>query len=122
MKGDVNSLPPTARAREKPAVLSWRARSGPARGVSPERRASGPTIPLTRLAMAKIERKDDSWQKPALRHIVMPARRESRKKADGRYAVGFFLRLPARSPVPSRCRQACIGMLNERLTERSGRS
>ena len=81
MKGDVNSLPPTARAREKPAVLSWRARSGPARGVSPERRASGPTIPLTRLAMAKIERKDDSWQKPALRHIVMPARRGSREKS-----------------------------------------
>jgi tetratricopeptide (TPR) repeat protein len=40
-----------------------------------------------------------------------------REKTDGRYTVGFFLRLPAHASgavaIPT---QACIGMVNERLT------
>jgi hypothetical protein len=38
-----------------------------------------------------------------------------REKAGGRYAVGFFLRLPARFPVPSRLSADCNGVVNERL-------
>jgi hypothetical protein len=34
----------------------------------------------------------------------------SREKAGGRYTAGFFLRLPARFPVPSRLRSDCNGM------------
>jgi hypothetical protein len=41
----------------------------------------------------------------------------SREKAGGRYTVGFFLRLPARFPVPSRLRSDCNEMVNERLTD-----
>jgi len=43
-----------------------------------------------------------------------------REKAGGRYTVGFFLRLPARSPVPSRFRaEPCFDLVNEKLIGRS---
>jgi hypothetical protein len=45
--------------------ISARLRSGPARGVSSRRHASGPDHPLGPLGMAKIERGGDSWRKPA---------------------------------------------------------
>ena len=41
-----------------------------------------------------------------------------REKAGGRYTVGFFLRLPARFPVPSRFRaEPCFDLVNEKLTQ-----
>ena len=46
--------------------------------------------------------------------------RTGREKAAGRDTVGFFLRLPARPPVPSRLREACNSMVNETLTEADG--
>ena len=46
--------------------------------------------------------------------------RTGREKAAGRYTVGFSLRLPAQSPVPSRPVKACNSMVNERLTEADG--
>ena len=51
--------------RRCPAGFQRGLTSGPARGVSSRRHASGPDHPLGPLGMAKIECKDDSWRKPA---------------------------------------------------------
>jgi hypothetical protein len=54
------------------------------------------------------------WQIDQMKPYTAMA--SSREKAGGHYAVGFSLRLPAQSPVPSRLISDCNGLVNERLT------
>ena len=98
--------------------ISARLRSGPARGVSSRRHASGPDHSLGPLGMAKIERGGDSWQKPARARFAhrrgMPQRPRGRHKSAPRRArVGRFNfndRFTAREGWPAQAEARSISL------------
>jgi hypothetical protein len=98
--------------------ISARLRSGPARGVSSRRHASGPDHPLGPLGMAKIERGGDSWRKPARARFAhrrgMPQRpRGGHKSAPRRARVGRFNfndRFTAREGWPAQAEARSISL------------
>lgn len=85
---------------------SARLTSGPARGVSSRRHASGPDHRLGPLGMAKIERGGDSWQKPACARFA--------------HRQGMSQRSRGRPKSAPPC--ACLGRFNfnDRLRAREG--